>query len=90
MSDQQCGHADVSKKPVHPFDKLGACDGVERSEGLVEQNDLRFRRQRAGQGHSLPLSTGELAGPAGAELLGWQADELQRLGREVVWRCHLP
>ncbi|MNH13550.1 hypothetical protein D3C79_731260 [compost metagenome] len=33
---------------------------VEVGEGLVEQQQLRFGRQRAGQGHTLLLATGEL------------------------------
>ena len=90
MSDQHCGHADVSKKCVHPFDKLGTCDGVEGSKGFVEQNDFRFRCQRPCQGHSLPLTTGELARPAGAEILWWQAYELECHRRKVVRRRHPP
>ena len=90
MSDQQCGHADVSKKRLDPLDELGTCDGVKGSEGFIEQNNLRFCCQRACQGHSLPLTTGELARPAGAELLRGQAYELERDGRKVVRRCHPP
>jgi hypothetical protein len=57
MSDQQCGHADLLEEALHALDKLGTRDGVEGSEGFVEQNDLWLCGQRACQGHSLPLTT---------------------------------
>ena len=90
MSDQQRGHADLSKEPVHALDKVGTCDGVEGSEGLVEENDLRLRGQRACQGHSLPLTTRELARPAVGEPVGCQAHEVERHGGKLVRRRHTP
>ncbi len=36
--------------------------GIERARHLVEQDDLRFHRQRAGDGNALLLTAGEPAG----------------------------
>ena len=56
--------------------------GVERRQRLVEQQQLRLRRQRAGQRHALLLAAGKLVGIAVAELR--QLDELQHLGDALV------
>jgi hypothetical protein len=40
-----------------------AREGVERSEGFVEQEQLRLAHERARQGHPLLLATRELARP---------------------------
>ena len=39
----------------------GARQRVERAERLVQQQDLRVHRQRAGHGHALPHAAGQLA-----------------------------
>ena len=36
--------------------------GVERAERLVEQEDARLDRERAGERHALPLAARELVG----------------------------
>ena len=56
---------------------LVAQPGVEAGEGLVEQQRLRPRRQRAGQRHPLLLAAGEHV-RIGAGI-GLQADAGQRL-----------
>ena len=45
--------------------------GVEGREGLVEQEDLRLDRQRAGQRHALLLAARELARVAVAASARW-------------------
>ena len=42
--------------------------GIEGTEGFVEQEDFRFDSQSAGEGDTLPLTSGELAGKALSEL----------------------
>ena len=51
--------------------------GVERRQRLVEQQQLRLRRQRAGERHALLLAAGELVGIAVAELR--QLDDAEHL-----------
>ncbi len=50
---------------------------VEGAERLVEQEHPRLEDDRTGEGHPLALATGELGGPAGAEVA--EAHGLQRL-----------
>ena len=50
---------------------------VERGERLVQQHDLGFDRERAGQGDALLLAAGELVGIAAREPA--EADELEQL-----------
>ena len=45
---------------AQPAAQILADLGVERAERLVQQQDARLHRQRAGQRHALPLPAGEL------------------------------
>jgi hypothetical protein len=58
------GHVDLVMQTSQPRSKLGAYIAVERSERLVEQQHLRFDRQRAGERHALTLATRQLRGVA--------------------------
>ena len=69
-------------EPAEPVAQLGADARVERAERLVEQQHLRFGRERAGERHALPLAAGELRGIAVAEAL--QLHELEQLGRRAA------
>ena len=51
--------------------------GVERAEGLVEEQHLRLHGERPGQGHALALAAGELGGEAAGEAV--ELDQLQQL-----------
>src|SRR4051812_35894939 len=51
--------------------------GIERTERLVEQQNLRINGERAGQGHALALATRELVGIAG--LKSRQAHYFQKI-----------
>ena len=54
--------------------QVEAGDGVERGEGLVEEEQGRIGGQGAGDADALALSAGEFAGVAGAEFGGVEAD----------------
>ena len=60
VGDEDGRHLDLLVQPAQPGAQLGADLGVERAEGLVEQQHARLDRQRAGQGHALALAAGEL------------------------------
>ena len=62
---------------AQPLAELGPHLGVERPEGLVEEQHGRIDRERAGQPHPLPLPAGELRGIALREAL--ELDELEEL-----------
>ena len=59
--------------------KLQAGEGVERSEGLVEEDDRWIGGQGAGEGDSLALPSGKLGGVAGGMSVGREPDQLQHL-----------
>ena len=58
--------------------------GVERSEGLVHQQDRRVTRQGARHSHALPLAAGKLARVARKKLPGRQSDKFQHLAHPRV------
>ena len=69
--------------------------GIERTEGFVEQEDFRFDSQSAGEGNTLPLTSGKLAGKSLSklgelngfeELLDAGAD--LRFGRALTFFSH--
>ena len=67
VGDQQAGDVDGVVQPPQPAPQPLADLGVERAEGLVEQQHLGFDGQGASQRHPLPLAAGELAGIAVGE-----------------------
>ena len=64
-------------EPTKPLAELRADPRVERAERLVEEEDLRLGRERAGEPHPLPLSAGELRRVAMPEAL--ELHEVQEL-----------
>ena len=60
VGDQHGGHVDLVVQAAQPGAQIGAHLGVERAEGLVEQQDLRIDGERARQRHALALPTGQL------------------------------
>ena len=54
------GDVGLVVQPAQPVAQLLAHAGVERAEGLVEQQHGGLDGQRPGQGHALPLPAGEL------------------------------
>ena len=56
VRDEQAGHVDLVVQPAEPGAQLVADLGVERTERLVEQQDLGPRRQRPRQRHPLALA----------------------------------
>ena len=68
VRDVEEGEAEPLLQALHLALHADAQVGVERAQGLVEQQDLRFGDQRAGNGDPLLLAAGELAHPAIEEL----------------------
>ena len=66
--------------------EVAAGDGVERAEGLVEQQRAGAGGQRPGERDALPLPARQLVRPAGGELRRRQADQFQ--GRRRRRRRH--
>ena len=60
VRDEDRRHVDVVVEAAQPCSQLLADAGVERTEGLVEQEDLRLDGERARERHTLPLTAGEL------------------------------
>src|SRR3546814_4033427 len=63
--------------------ELGAHDGVDRSERLVHQQDVRIGRETAGDADALLLAAGQLARIA----VGHRRVEERRVGIECVRTC---
>ena len=61
------------------FQDGGAQRGVDHGDRLVGQDHARLEQQRAGHHHALALAAAQLVGIAAQDLLGTQADRLQRL-----------
>ena len=61
VGDEDRGHVDLVMQRAQPLPQLLAHLGVERAERLVEQQDARLDRERAGQRDALALAAGQLA-----------------------------
>ena len=59
--------------------QLAARDRIERAERLIHEQHRRIGGQRAGHADALPLSAGELVGPAMRVGVGRHADQLEQL-----------
>jgi hypothetical protein len=77
VRDQDRRDAELSLDDLQRFAQLGADRDVQRSEGLVQQQDRRRVGQGAGQRHALLLTTGELIRVAIAQ--PGKAGELEQL-----------
>ncbi len=77
VRDEDGRHVHLVVEAPQPFAQLLANGGVERPEGLVEEEHGRIDCERAGQPHPLPLAAGELRRIALCEAL--ELDELQQL-----------
>ena len=53
---ENAGQMNLVVEPPQPSAEIAADVGVERTERLVEEQDLRFDGERAGQRDALPLS----------------------------------
>ena len=62
VRDEHRRHVHLLVQAAQPVAQLGPHAGVEGAEGLIEQEDVRLRGERAGEGHALPLATGQLGG----------------------------
>jgi hypothetical protein len=64
VGDEEGGDVDLVVEAAEPGAELVADTRVEGAEGLIEEEDLRFRREGAGEGDALALAAGELRGVA--------------------------
>ena len=64
VGDEDRGDVDFRMQRAQPLPQFFAHLGVERAKRLVEQQDPRLDRKRAGQCDALTLATGQLAGIA--------------------------
>ena len=88
VGDQHGGDVDLVVQAAQPRAQVGADLGVERAEGLVEQQHLGLDGQRARERHPLALAAAELAGIA--RLVAVQADDPEQLvdlGRDLGLRA---
>ena len=67
VGHEDAGEADLVVQPPQPAAQLLADLGVERAEGLVEEEHARLDREGAGEGDALALAAGELRGQAVGE-----------------------
>ena len=77
VRDEHGRHVDLVVEATQPGAQLLAHGGVERAEGLVEQQHARLDRERAGERHALALAARELGGIAVREAV--EVHELQQL-----------
>ena len=61
MTDQQHGHA-LTRQTADGIQHLVHQFGVKGGRHLIQQQDFRFQRQRAGDGDALLLATGQFIG----------------------------
>ena len=82
VGDEDGGVAGLVVDLAQPAAQLLAHLGVERAEGLVEQQHPRLDRERAGERDALALAAGELAGIAPGEAA--ELDEIEELADAAV------
>ena len=77
VRDEHHGRAERGEQLLDLSAQAVAQARVQRRERLVEQDQPRLRRERAGDGHTLLLAAGELVGTALAEAA--EADQVEQL-----------
>jgi len=90
VGDEDAGHVDLVVQPAQPAAQLLADLGVERAEGLVEQQHLGLDGQGAGQRDALALAARELVRVAlGQRLELDQAQQVQHAAADLrIGRPH--
>ena len=58
VGDEDAGDVEFIVQPPEPAAEFFAHPGIERAEGLVEQQDTRLHGESARQSYALPLSAG--------------------------------
>ncbi len=59
VGNKDGGHAELALKAHYLAPKIPPEDGIDRGEGLVEEQHIGLDHQCAGQGHPLALSAGQ-------------------------------
>jgi hypothetical protein len=78
VGDEDRGDVQLVVEPAQPAAQLLAHLGIERAEGLVEQQHPRLHRQRPGQRDALALAAGELRRKAVGDPV--ELHQLEQLG----------
>ena len=79
MSNEQNGFPEASLNAKKLILQIQAGDGIDRSERLVEQHDIRIEHERSRKPDSLLLSARELMRVSVAELTWLEPDKFQQL-----------
>src|SRR5262245_41257433 len=87
VADEDRRHAQAPIQDQDQLVELDRADGVEAGRGLVEEEERRIERQRAGDAGSLAHSPGELGGEMVLEAL--QADEPKLRAHDDVDRSRV-
>ena len=82
VRDEETGEPLFLPQRVQQTEDLSLDRDVEGRDGLVADQELRIRGQRAGDAHALPLSSGELAGVA-KDSLPRQPDAFEQFHGEI-------
>ena len=87
VGDEDAGDVHLVMQAAQPAAQLLAHLGVERTEGLVEQQHLGLNGQSAGQGDALALTTGELVRvTVGDPVELHELEQLGHLGADGLFR----
>jgi hypothetical protein len=79
MGDENDGLAEAPGEAAELPLKLGAGDGIERTEGLIHQQDWWIRGESAGYADTLALPAGKFAWAAVGKFRGIQSDKTKEL-----------
>src|SRR6266849_11148590 len=90
MSDEDSGLAETLGYLKKLLLNLVTRHGVERAEGLIEQQHGRIGSQSPRHADSLPLSAGKLSRVAVHILLGWQIQHAEQLTGTAFDPLRLP
>src|SRR5258708_29542577 len=77
VGDEDDGLAEAAGEGAEFALELGAGDGVERTEGLVHEQDGRIGGESARDTHALTLAAGKFAGAATREFARIETDKLE-------------
>jgi hypothetical protein len=78
VSDEDDSFVEAAGESAEFALKLGASDGIERSEWLIHKKDGRVSGEGAGDTDALALAAGEFLGTAGGKFGGVETNEMQK------------
>ena len=86
VGDEEGGLVDAAAEVEEQALEFEAGDGVERGEGLVEQEQGRVGGEGAGDADALLLPAGEMARIAAAEFSGRESDGMEQFSTRAAMR----